>query len=117
MALGSDPLTDFLSTVAQQATAQVVDKVVINTRYLAPIVISAPQPTGAPSEGGGGGPGLTQALQPEIQLYLKGKETPSYSFAPYGSPGETQWPWMKFVLLFTAGTIGYLTYRGVTRRG
>lgn len=125
MALGADPITDLLATLAKGTTASVVDRVVINTRYGKQIVLQPPSvSTGGEVDTGEGGPAvpaspagpsIAAALQPEILLYLKGRTDPVFDYAPYGPPGETQWPWVRFVLLFGVVTVGYYTYKGVTR--
>lgn len=117
MALGN-AVTDLLTSIAGDAAKSLVEKVVINTKY-GPQVVIAGASGGAGGAGGtggkGGGPNLTALLQPEILLYMKGKSKPDVTYAPYGSPGPTQWYWLKFVAFFALGTVGYYTYKGITR--
>lgn len=71
---------------------QVVGRVVVRTEWGPDIVIDEPfsaQPTG--------GSPATAYLKPEISIYPRaagGIAADPIQFAPYGSPGETKWPYL-----------------------
>lgn len=88
---------------------QVVGRVVVRTAWGPDIVIDQPfseQPTG--------GTPTTALLKPEIAIYPRagGSISPDpIKFAPYGSPGETRWPYVVTVMGLALGVLLYRIFR------
>ena len=91
---------------------QYVGKVEVRTAYGPTITIDDPF-SSSPSTGDSE---LSKLLKPSIDIYSRtsgGISADPTSFAPYGDPGQTKWPFLVAGLGFV---VGWLTFRAFGRR-
>lgn len=86
-----------------------VESITVETAYLPPIVISSPFAAGPPNP-------AAQFLRPKLSVQLAGQDQPLV-IAPYGDPGPSAWPAVKFWGVAAAvGVLGYTALRLLSKR-
>ena len=78
-----------------------------------PFSSSAKGEEGAPA--GGGGINLARFFKPKVIVHMRSGATKS--FAPYGDPGDSKWPWVAIGLGLAFGGVVVYAYNHGKKRG
>lgn len=99
-----------ISDYSISSLSGLIEQIVVETKYLPPIVIDKPL---AGSSRPGMGSKLVKALQPRVSLKVRGQKP--IVFRPYGDPVPNEWPTVKFTGLAAGGTLAFLFLRGLLK--